>query len=226
MRVSAQRCSQRSRYACASSRLSKRIPLSGVFCVSDPRFDFPFAIRIVDPARQCHHAIVGEHIPKQRVDGGIVDIRDQHAFFQIVEDHNPGTTTESTKRFLMEFGPGVCTRTPHQQADGFSAVAESQYEQPRPAIFATLRVTHHRPTAVIDLGFFSCCGEDDARRFWPLRSSKLANKTLHGLIAARKAVVGDQVLPDGHGIPAPRQSLLDQPAIRFAGTGGRLWMGR
>src|ERR1700674_5133616 len=126
----------------------------------------------------------------------------------------------------MEFGPDACTRTPRQQTYRFAAVAEGQYEQSRPAILPTLRIAHHRPTAVIDLGFFSCGGEDDARRLWPLWSSKLAHETLHGLIAARQAVIGNQVLPDGHGIPAPRQSLLDQLAIRFAGTGGRLWMGR
>src|SRR6516162_1704360 len=43
MRVSAQRSSQLSKYACASSRLSKRIPLSGVFCVWPiPDSTFPF----------------------------------------------------------------------------------------------------------------------------------------------------------------------------------------
>ncbi len=109
---------------------------------------------------------MGEHISKQGIDGGIVGIRNQHAFFQIVEDHHPGTTTESAKRLLMEFRPDACTRTPSQQAYGFAAVAQGQHEQSRPAIFATLRVAHHRATAVIDLRFFSCGGEDDARRFW------------------------------------------------------------
>src|SRR5439155_24314626 len=42
MRVSAQRSSQRSRYACASSRLSKRIPLIGVlFAWPTPDSTFP-----------------------------------------------------------------------------------------------------------------------------------------------------------------------------------------
>jgi hypothetical protein len=35
---------------------------------------------------------VGQHIPKQRVEGGIVEVGDQHALFQIVENDDPGTT--------------------------------------------------------------------------------------------------------------------------------------
>ena len=151
-------------------------------------------------------------------------IGNQHSFFQIVEDHHPRATPESAKRLLMEFRPDACIRTPGQQAYGFAAVAEGENEQSRPAILATLRVAHHRATAVIDLRFFSCCSEDDARRFGKLRPSKLANKTLHGLIAARKPVIGNEVLPDGHGIPATNQSLLDQLAIWFTGTGGPIGM--
>ncbi len=45
------------------------------------------------------------------------------------------------------------------------------------------------------------------------------NKTLHGLVAAGKAVIGNQVLPDGHGIATTTESLLDQFAVRLAGTG-------
>jgi hypothetical protein len=39
-------------------------------------------------------------------------------------------------------------------------------------------------------------------------------------------MIGNQVLPDGHGIPAATQSQFDQLAIWFAGTGGRLRMSR
>ena len=110
----------------------------------------------------------------------------------------------------MEFGPDACTRTPGQQAYGFAAVAESQHEQPRPAILATLRIAHHRTTAVIDLRFFSHGGEDDARRFWKPAAPKLAHKALHGLIAACKTVIGHQVLPDRLAIAATGEVLLDQ----------------
>src|SRR5271155_581571 len=122
----------------------------------------------------------------------------------------------------MQFGPDTCTRTPHQQAYGFAAVAERQYEQSRAAILAALRVAHHRTTAVVDLRLFSWGGENDAGRFWKLGASKLANEALHRLVASSKALIGDQILPDGHGIPATTESLLDQIAVRLAGTGGAM----
>src|SRR5215469_17268974 len=152
---------------------------------------------------------MGENISKQWVDGGIVDIGNGHAFFQVVENHDTWATTESTKRFLMQFGPDACTRAPSQQAHGLSAVTERQNEQPCPPIFAAVRIAHHRTTAVVDLGFFSGSSQDDARRFRTLRSAKLPNKAFHRLIAASKTVVRHQVLPNRHGIPAKTESQLD-----------------
>src|SRR6267143_1748741 len=121
----------------------------------------------------------------------------------------------------MEFGPDAHTRTPYQQAYGFAAVAQRHHEQPRPAILAALRVAHHRTTAVVDLRLFSCGGENNACRFWKL-GAKLANEALHRLVASSKALIGDQILPDGHGIPATTESLLDQIAVWLAGTGGAM----
>ena len=60
--------------------------------VADTGLHFPFAIGILDPARQGHYAVVSESISKQRIDGGIVDIRNRHAFFQVVENDDSRTT--------------------------------------------------------------------------------------------------------------------------------------
>src|SRR5215471_16004782 len=124
----------------------------------------------------------------------------------------------------MQFGPGAYTRSPGQQAHGFAAVAKRQNEQPRPAILAALRIAHHRTTAVVDLPFFSRSRENDARWLRTLWSAQLAHEALHRLIATSKTVVRDQVLPDGHSIPATTQSLLDQLAVCRTGT--RRWRGR
>src|ERR1700680_4255348 len=123
----------------------------------------------------------------------------------------------------MQLGPDARTRTPHEQAYGFATVAEGQHEQSRPAVFAGLGMPHHRTRPVINLTFLSYGGEDYSYSF-ELGSAELANKTLYRLIAADESVVGNQVLPDGRGVPAAAQSLLDQLAIRFTGTGGLLWM--
>jgi hypothetical protein len=39
------------------------------------------------------------------------------------------------------------------------------------------------------------------------------------------AVIGNQVLPDGNGIPATSESLLDQLAVGLADTGGPILVG-
>src|ERR1700751_5281087 len=123
----------------------------------------------------------------------------------------------------MQFAPGAYTRSPSQQAHRFPAVAERQDEQPRPTILAALWMAHQRTTAVVDLPLISRCREDDARCCWTLRSAQLAHQTLHRLIASCKTVVGNQVLPDGHGIPATTESQLDELAVRFARAGIWLW---
>ena len=47
--------------------------------VADAGFHFAFAIGIADAARQCDHAVVGEHIAIQRIERRIVDVRREHA---------------------------------------------------------------------------------------------------------------------------------------------------
>jgi hypothetical protein len=73
----------------------------GLLCVSDTRFHFSFAIGILDPAGHGHHAVVCEHIPKEWVKSRIVDVSDDYALPQIVENHQARTPTESTEGFLM-----------------------------------------------------------------------------------------------------------------------------
>ena len=96
--------------------------------VPDTRFNFSFSIGILDPARQCHHTVMSEHVPIQRIEGGIVDIRNQHSFPQIVENDHSDRATDATKSFLMQLGPDARTRTPHQQAYGFATVAKGHHE--------------------------------------------------------------------------------------------------
>ena len=72
--------------------------------------------------------------------------------------------------------------------------------------------------ALTDLSFFSGGREDNARRFWTLWSSKRAHEALHHLIAARKTVVGHQVLPDRLAITSTGETLLNQIPVRFTAT--------
>ena len=68
MRVSAQRVSQRSRYAWGGVERLEAEPLQGrLLRVADAGVDFARAIGIPDPARQRDDAVVGEHIAVERL---------------------------------------------------------------------------------------------------------------------------------------------------------------
>jgi hypothetical protein len=47
----------------------------------------------LDAARQGHHGIMGEGISIQGVENRIVDVGNQHAFSQVVENYNSDATT-------------------------------------------------------------------------------------------------------------------------------------
>jgi hypothetical protein len=98
---------------------------------------------------------VSQHIAVERIKGGIVEIRLEHALTQIIEHHRAGAAAETAKGFFMEFGPGLRTGTKDQQANGLAAVTEGQHEQPSAPVFAGLVVAHHGTGAVIDLGLFT-----------------------------------------------------------------------
>ena len=88
----------------------------------------------------------------------------EDAFFEIVEDDDAHRAAEPTKRALVELGPDLRARLPHQQPDRFARVAERQDEEPRAPVLARLRMAHHRAIAVIDLAFFAGRrGDHDAR---------------------------------------------------------------
>ena len=48
--------------------------------MTDTGFNFSFAIRVLDPTRQGHGTVVGEYIAVERVQAGIIDVGNEHAF--------------------------------------------------------------------------------------------------------------------------------------------------
>ena len=188
--------------------------------MSDGGLDFSFSIGIFDPARQGDHAIVGEDVAIEWIQSGIVDVGDEHAFAQVIEHDDTGTTTQSAKRFLVQLGPDTRAGAESQQAYCLTAIAEGQHEQSGASIFAGLRIADHGAGAVIDLGLFSWRGKDYRTRLQGLVSAKLANETFDRLIATAKPTLGHQILPDGHGIAIAAQAEFDRIPERFAETGG------
>ena len=57
----------------------------------------------------------------------------------IIEDDDAHRAAEPTKRALVELGPDLRARVPHQQPDRFARVAERQDEEPRASVLAGLR---------------------------------------------------------------------------------------
>ena len=125
MRVSAQRSSQWSRYACASSRLSNFLPFSGVVCAwLTPLSTFSFSIRIAHLAGQRRHTVVRRNIAIQRVHARIVEVCRQYALAKVIQDHDPRRTAKPAKCLLMQLGPHPRTRTEDQQANTLPATTQ------------------------------------------------------------------------------------------------------
>ena len=170
--------------------------------MSDAGFDFTFSIRVSDPAWHRHHAVVRKHIAVERIERGIVEVGLEHALAQIVEHHHARAATEPAKGFLVELGPDLRTGTKDQQADRLAAVAQRHDEQPSAPVLAAFLVAHHRTGAVIDLGFFAGCGQNDANGLRGVSAAQFTHEAVDRLIAAAIAVLINQILPNRHGVTA------------------------
>jgi hypothetical protein len=118
----------------------------------------------------------------------------------------------------VELGPDARTGSERQQPYCLAAIAQREHEQSGASILAALRFADHRPAAIIDLTLFSWSGVDHCP-CWPyLGSAQFISKAPNALIAALESVVGNQILPDGHGIAIPTQAQLDDFPVGFTGT--------
>jgi len=69
-----------------------------------------------------------EHVAVQRINSGIVDVRLEHPFAQIVEHDDFGHAAQPAKGFLVQLSPRLRTGAEHQQANRFAAVTQRQHE--------------------------------------------------------------------------------------------------
>jgi hypothetical protein len=77
--------------------------------VADASFDFALAIWILNATRHGDRAVMREHVAIEGIESGIVNVGDEHTFAQIIENDDASGPTQSTKRFLMQFGPDAGT---------------------------------------------------------------------------------------------------------------------
>ena len=105
-----------------------------------------------------------------------------------------------------------------QQTYCLAATAQGQDEQTGASILSRPRIADHGTfVSVIDLCFFTRRRADHGAGLGCLVSTQPTNKALHRQIARSKAMLGHQILPDGHGIAARTQAELDGFPEWFAG---------
>ena len=82
-------------------------------------------------------------------------------------------------------------------------------------------VADHRPLAVVDLAFLAGRRRDDDARLGRRAAAQGHDEAADTRVPGGKAVVVDQVLPDGDGVAPTRERLGDDLAIRLAGARAR-----
>ena len=144
--------------------------------VTDAGFDLAFAVGILDAAGHGHRAVVGEHVAVKKIQNGIVNVGDEHALAQVVEDDDAGCAAQPSKRLLVQFGPDLRAGTEGQQANRLATAAQRHHEQPGTPVLAALGIAHHRAGAVIDLRLLAGCGDDHDAGLRHLGSRSLRTK--------------------------------------------------
>src|SRR6266852_6000966 len=88
--------------------------------VTDAGLHLALAIRILDAAGHGDRVVVAEHVPIERMDHRIVDVRLQYAFAQIVEDQHPRRAAEPGESGLVHLGPDACAGSEDDQPDALA----------------------------------------------------------------------------------------------------------
>jgi hypothetical protein len=86
-----------------------------------------------------------------------------------------------------------------------AAVAEREHKQTSAAITAGVRIAHHGAGALIYPRFLTWWRQYDGTRFRSLLSAVLAYEALDAGVATDEAMVINQVLINGFGVPALAQ---------------------
>src|SRR5262245_55973872 len=69
--------------------------------MSNTGFHFPFPIWIRYATWKCDGAIMAQHVMVERIERGIIDVRSEYAFAQVIEHHHTRRTSEPAKSLFM-----------------------------------------------------------------------------------------------------------------------------
>src|ERR1039458_1242750 len=83
--------------------------------MTDARFDFAFAVGILNAAGHGQRAVVREDVARKRIESGVVNVGDEHALAQIVEPHDARSAAQPAKGSFVQLGPDAPTGAEGQQ---------------------------------------------------------------------------------------------------------------
>ena len=189
--------------------------------VPNARFDFALAIGIADATRERDDTVMRQQITIEGIERRVVDVRGEHALFEVIEDDDFRRAAKSSKRALVQFAPDLRARAPRQQPHRFARARQREDEEARASILAGLGPPDHRPVAIIDLAFFTGRRGDHDPRLVDDRPTELRDEPLHAGVPGGQAVIVHEVLIDRHRVAAAADRLDNQLAIGLTGAGPR-----
>ena len=192
--------------------------------VLDGVLDRSLAIRITHSSRIGSHAVMRQHRCIQAIELGLVQVRLDHSFLEIVENDVLRAPSKITKRLFVKSAPGFGTRLPDHLAKAATRVPQSHHEKSGATVPASAGMQSHRTFAVIHL---SLLARKKLQSVELLRIAALqgAHESLHAVVLVREPLLIHQLLVDCVGIALESDLLLDPFAIGFASRTRVLWNG-
>ena len=95
--------------------------------VADGRLDLALAIGIADAAWQGDDAVVGQHVTVERIERGVVDVRGEGAFLEVVEHDDAYGAAQPAERPLVQLGPDLAGALRGHPRVGRSPCADRRY---------------------------------------------------------------------------------------------------
>jgi hypothetical protein len=62
---------------------------------------------MLNSARHRHRAVVSQEVAVEGIEGGIIDVGNQHALAEVVEHHDSHSASQSAEGLLVQLRPGA-----------------------------------------------------------------------------------------------------------------------
>jgi hypothetical protein len=102
---------------CCFQAFKAQSPERSALSVPDARLDLTLAVRIPYPTGQRHGPVVSQQVSIEWVQRGIVDVRCDDAFAQVIEDDHADRAAQTPEGTLVKLGPDSRRRFPDEQTD-------------------------------------------------------------------------------------------------------------